>query len=164
MYVDRFYDQVNRRFKNATSEREFNEMLIFILCGIAVAFGIACISALLSTYKSRKQKAAEDKKNKERLDQMRAVVSDLERGMQRKAALSTINFTEASTPMRGSGRQSIARMNSMSQIGYEGDDKSFINGVDNGCNNGAGGSGLNGPGSGDFPDAFYERRNMKQLP
>ena len=154
LYVDRFYDQVNKRFKNATSERDFNEMLIFILCGIAVAFVIACVSALLSTYKSRKQKAAEDKKNKERFDQMRAVVSDLERGMQRKAALSTLNFAEIPTPVRGAGRQSIARLNSMTQIGYEGDDKSFINGVDNGCNNGAGGSRLNGPSSGDFPDNF----------
>merc|ERR1712098_591791 len=114
--------------------------------------------------KSRKMKAAEDKKNKERFDQMRAVLSDLERGMQRKAALSTINFADNTTPMRGAGRQSIARLNSMTQIGYEGDDTSFISGVDNGCNNGAGGSGLNGPGSVDFPETFYERRNMKQLP
>ena len=49
LYVDRFYNQVNQKFKNATSERDFNEMLIFILCGIAVAFVIACVSALLST-------------------------------------------------------------------------------------------------------------------
>ena len=30
LFVDRFYDQVNQKFKNATSERDFNEMLIFI--------------------------------------------------------------------------------------------------------------------------------------
>ena len=106
LFVDRFYDQVNQKFKNATSERDFNEMLIYILCGIAVAFVIACDSALLSTYKARKQKAAEDKKNKEKFEQMRAVLSDLERGMQRKAALSTLNFTEIPSSVRGAGRQS----------------------------------------------------------